>query len=346
MTLLSSRRAKYPSESRSPYLPSRSLIRAASAAPSRALGSGRAQEQVHREDQGEDTEPAGEDAEQVAARLRHPLNRPGRSHQAVHDLLHPLAQRVVGRQPPGQDDVGEADDDVGDDHAGEHPQRPPPGTRIPLGVELVPEVQQRDEQDQRDDGRRYPLHVRVRVIEVDADVEGEQREHGLVGAPLPAAQPVGQHQQHQPDDHVDGADAVGQRARDQVADLGQPVRPLGLEDRDDVRQADERGQQGGGTWYPGTLPPAVNGVTRCRGRLHAAPPGQNGAGRVSSFVAVGHLGGSLVRPKTTPRQRSHSVASRPAFTVPPKPRQRSRSAGRSSHSAVGPGRGCPAGTAG
>ena len=215
--------------------------------------------------------------------LRRPLHRPGHPDQAVDDLHHPLAERVVLGQAPGQQDVGQADGDVGHHQAAEHPQRPPPGARVAFGVELVPEVEQRDEQHERDDGGGDPH----RVEEVDGDVEREQAGHRLPGAPLPAAQAVREHQQHQPDEHVRAAGDVGQRPRDQVVDPVQPVHQVGPQDVEDVGQADEEGQQRRHAGHPAAL------VRTNPRRLLAAG---RGLVRPVRVVAGGHLGSFPIRP--------------------------------------------------
>ncbi len=110
------------------------------------------------------------------------------------------------------------------------------------------------------DGGGDPLSAE----EVDGDVEREQRGDRLPGAPLPAAQAVREHQQHQPDEDVGAAGGIRQRPRYQVVDPVQPVRQVGPEDAEDVRQADERGQQRRGAGDPGSLPLAVSRVRRPR----------------------------------------------------------------------------------
>ena len=183
--LLSRRRAKYPSESRSPYLPSRSLIRPASCSLSRDPWPGRAQEQVGRHHHGEHAERAGEQVEQVGAGLRHELDRPGYAHQAEQHVLDPLPQRVVLDQAARQQDVGQPDRHIGDHQAGEDPGRPPPGPRVALRVELVPEDQQ---QHQGGGGGVGPdPDVVGGVHHVDDDAEREQQRDRLPGPALALA---------------------------------------------------------------------------------------------------------------------------------------------------------------
>ena len=138
----------------------------------------------------------------------------------------------------------------------------------------------------------------LRMGEMDTDVEGEQRRDCLPGPPLTAAQAVRQQQQHQADDDVGAAGDVGQRPGHVVAEPVQPVRPAGLEDRDDVRQADEHGEQRRAARYPGMLTPAVGKICRLGGGRRASRLDRRQVRRVSesSFVAVAHLGSFLIRP--------------------------------------------------
>ena len=68
------------------------------------------------------------------------------------------------------------------------------------------------------------------VEEVDEDVEHQQRDDRLPGAPLPPPQPAGEHQQQQADDDVRGAGHVRERPWHDGVNLGQLLVPLGLED--------------------------------------------------------------------------------------------------------------------
>jgi hypothetical protein len=106
-------------------------------------------------------------------------------------------------------------------------------------------------------------------------------------SPLPAAQAVREHQQHQPDEHVRAAGDIGQRPRDQVVEPVQPVHQVGSQDVEDVGEADEKGQQGRHARHPAAL---AGTIPR---RLLAAGPG---IVRLVRVVAGAHLGSFLVRP--------------------------------------------------
>ena len=106
ITLLSSRSAKYPSESRSPCLLSSSLTRAASAGPSRARGSAGRRNRYTVTTRVKMPSALVKMANRSPRALGHPLDRAGHPDQAVQGLLDPLAERVVGHEMLGQQDVG------------------------------------------------------------------------------------------------------------------------------------------------------------------------------------------------------------------------------------------------
>ena len=203
-------------------------------------------------------------------------------------MLGPLPDRVVQRQVPGEQDVGQADGHVRDDQADEDPGRPPPGPRVAHRVELVPVAQQHGQDGRGGSG----LNQVGDVHHVDEDAEREQHGDRLPGAAFAAPEPVGQHQQQQPDDHRCGTGEVRHGAGHEDRDAVQPVVQVQARDRDpdDVGEPDQQAEPSHGDRHPAALMPAVGRTPGVRPRMAALIAlGRWGGGRGAGLVGLRHV---------------------------------------------------------
>jgi hypothetical protein len=204
---------------------------------------GRAQQQVDGDDEREQAERAGEHVIEVTAGIRRPLHGPVDPDQLVDDVLQPLEGRVVPGQRADRQ-IAEADRDVGRGQHDEYVQHAPAGARVADRVELAVEVQQRRQQhDRHTRGDRDAVREVREMLEVNADVEREQRQDGLPGPALAPPEPEREQDEQQADDHVGRPGDVGQDAGHERLDLVEPVDDGGLEDRQDVGQTDDEDEQ-------------------------------------------------------------------------------------------------------
>ena len=111
---------------------------------------GRTQEHQQREEQGKHPEPAHHEAEVIVPRLGDEPRRTGEAGHIGDDGVDPLRQRVVPREPADHRQCDQADDEVGDEQAAQHPERAPARAPVADRVELAPITVQRDQQGGRD----------------------------------------------------------------------------------------------------------------------------------------------------------------------------------------------------
>ncbi len=182
--------------------------------------------------------------------------------QPLHDVRELGGQRMGPEQAPAaylQQEQTDRDRSGGEDHP--DPQRPPPGGRIPFGLELPSSQQQAD--DEYGGGDR--LLVVKALDHVQDDARREQRHHTVPGAALAPAQTSCQEQQEEPDHDRERRSLLRDRSGQDLPDHVETAAPSRRHRGEDVDESRDEHQGGSRGRHPRAVPRRQRRQTRPRG---------------------------------------------------------------------------------